>query len=190
MTIRKANSSTSRKARIGTMIAITDSTSETTSSKKLITGLATPAVVTVASGRAAARALWVVPAISTPQIAASNGLTLPVLLLAAMNRIAPAIGATIRPAACSVWSTAGILSPMKSSSASTAITSSTHGLDSSLVRPAQVNEVGVARQQPDSQERQVGVQTGSGGEAKGREDVDDCSHAVLQSRAPVTRLGA
>lgn len=74
---RTANMRTRMKASRGRMMERTERMRAVTSSRKLRTGLAMPAVVAVASGRVLARAVWVPPAMMRPQMAASRGLTDP-----------------------------------------------------------------------------------------------------------------
>ena len=99
-----------------------------------------PAVVAVENGRIAIRVPWAVSAATSPITVIAAGETSSVPVDASPART-PVTGAMTVPAACSAWSTAGILSPMKSATATaprpsrTGVCSSASQLPSRSISP-------------------------------------------------------
>ncbi len=95
------------------------STAALTSSASDSTGLPAPAVSVVEAGRTVARVACSEPAVTAPSANRTiEGMSVGVSAEPA-NRIAPDAGCTTEPIACSTWSTAGTLSPKKSSTKKT-----------------------------------------------------------------------
>ena len=105
--------------RIGASTATTLSTAEPMSSVSDRNGLPAPAVIVVETGRTVARVACSEPATEAPSANSTSDGTSVGTSVGPAKTIAPDSGCTTVPAACSRLSTAGTLSPTKSSANST-----------------------------------------------------------------------